>query len=104
MAIEALKNLDRGNRVVERCVSYLSQLSLAPLGSASSGLPSHDYSHETTHPGEANGSVGHGAPAVRVSNGFMAPRQMPMEIDLSEFMLDTDFDFFNRHMDVNQHY
>uniref|UniRef100_A0A0B7KLQ8 Zn(2)-C6 fungal-type domain-containing protein n=1 Tax=Bionectria ochroleuca TaxID=29856 RepID=A0A0B7KLQ8_BIOOC len=104
MAIEALQNLDRGNRVVERCVSYLSQLSLAPLGSASSGLPSHDYSHDTTHPGEANGSVGHGAPSVRVSNGFMAPRQMPMEIDLSEFMLDTDFDFFNRHMDVNQHY
>lgn len=31
MAIEALQNLDRGNRVVERCVSYLSQLSLAPL-------------------------------------------------------------------------
>ncbi|CAG9981191.1 unnamed protein product [Clonostachys byssicola] len=104
MAIEALQNLDRGNRVVERCVSYLSQLSLAPLGSASSDLPSHDYSHETTHPGEANGSIGHGAPTVRVSNGFMAPRQMPMEIDLSEFMLDTDFDFFNRNMDVNQHY
>ena len=29
MAIEALRNLDRGNRVVDRCVQYLSQLSLA---------------------------------------------------------------------------
>lgn len=33
MAIEALENLDRGNRVVERCVSYLSQLTLAPVNS-----------------------------------------------------------------------
>ncbi|KAL1909236.1 hypothetical protein Sste5344_004861 [Sporothrix stenoceras] len=31
MAIEALENLDRGNRVVERCVSYLSQLVLVPI-------------------------------------------------------------------------
>lgn len=28
MAIEALHNLDHGNRVIERCVQYLSQLSL----------------------------------------------------------------------------
>lgn len=33
MAIEALENLDRGNRVIERCVSYLSQLSTTSLGS-----------------------------------------------------------------------
>lgn len=33
MAIEALENLDRGNRVIERCVSYLSQLSITSLGS-----------------------------------------------------------------------
>lgn len=31
MAIEALENLDRGNRVVERCVSYLSQLTLMSI-------------------------------------------------------------------------
>jgi hypothetical protein len=31
MAIEALQNLDQGNRVVERCVSYLSQLNLLPI-------------------------------------------------------------------------
>lgn len=31
MAIEALNNLDRGNRVVERCVDYLSHLSFAIL-------------------------------------------------------------------------
>jgi hypothetical protein len=31
MAIDALQNLDRGNRSVERCVSYLSQLTIVPL-------------------------------------------------------------------------
>lgn len=31
MAIEALQNLDRGNRVVQRIVDYLSQLALAVL-------------------------------------------------------------------------
>lgn len=35
----------------------------------------------------------------------MAPtRQVPMEIDLNEFMLDTDLDFFSRHFDLNQQY
>lgn len=33
MAIDALQNLDRGNRSVERCVSYLSQLTIVPITS-----------------------------------------------------------------------
>lgn len=33
MAIEALQNLDRGNRLVDRCVSYLSQLTIFPMNS-----------------------------------------------------------------------
>lgn len=36
MAIEALQNLDRGNRVVERCVSYLSQLTVVSITSCRS--------------------------------------------------------------------
>ena len=36
MAIEALRNLDQGNRVVERCVDYLSQLTLLPIDSCES--------------------------------------------------------------------
>lgn len=39
MAIEALQNLDRGNRVVERCVSYLSQLTILPIISGKSRSP-----------------------------------------------------------------
>jgi hypothetical protein len=35
MAIEALSNLDRGNRVVERCVTYMMQLSIRPISSGS---------------------------------------------------------------------
>lgn len=33
MAIDALQNLDRGNRSVQRCVSYLSQLTIVPITS-----------------------------------------------------------------------
>ena len=33
MAIDALQNLDRGNRLVERCVCYLSQLTIVPIAS-----------------------------------------------------------------------
>ncbi|VUC26112.1 unnamed protein product [Clonostachys rosea] len=103
MAIEALQNLDRGNRVVERCVSYLSQLSLAPLNPASSSLASNGDGYHNTEQSLPNESAGHGA-SVRLPTSFMAPRQMPMEIDLSEFMLDTDLDFFHRQMDMNHHY
>lgn len=134
MAIEALENLDRGNRVVERCVSYLSQLVLVPInpgvgpggdntlqaggpqtgptmapdqyGHAQSqgqpgfpnGYPSHHghvHPHPHPHPmamGAAGGNGGAGA-------GVVLPRQpqqlLPMEIDLNEFMLDTDFDLLN---------
>ena len=40
MAIEALENLDRGNRVVERCVSYMSQLTLFPISASKLTHPS----------------------------------------------------------------
>lgn len=30
----------------------------------------------------------------------MAPRQVPIGIDLNEFMLDTDLDFFSRDFDI----
>ena len=33
MAIDALQNLDRGNRLLERCVCYLSQLTIVPIAS-----------------------------------------------------------------------
>ncbi|KIH93562.1 hypothetical protein SPBR_04074 [Sporothrix brasiliensis 5110] len=158
MAIEALENLDRGNRVVERCVSYLSQLVLVPVnpglggGGGDGSIPQHgphtghavpagqygaqnqsenhpqhdrqmqgqsqsqsqslgptgDLQGYPSHPGNMHphphpvamamgtgpggGPGGHGGASV-----FPRPPQqlLPMEIDLNEFMLDTDFDLLN---------
>ncbi|ERS94911.1 hypothetical protein HMPREF1624_08622 [Sporothrix schenckii ATCC 58251] len=164
MAIEALENLDRGNRVVERCVSYLSQLVLVPInpslggGGGNGGIPQggphtghavpagpygvqnpsethtqnesrmqgqsqsqsegqsqsqsqgptgyvqgypshpgnmHSHPHLMTMAmgtGPGGGPGGHGGASV-----FPRPPQqlLPMEIDLNEFMLDTDFDLLN---------
>ncbi|KAK3936611.1 hypothetical protein QBC46DRAFT_269289 [Diplogelasinospora grovesii] len=84
MAIEALRNLDRGNRVVERCVSYLSQLTLVPISSSmldGSAIP-------TPTPFNYH-------PAAAISDLAALPRQAPMDIDLNEFMLDTDLDLLN---------
>ncbi|CAK7204575.1 hypothetical protein SEUCBS139899_007333 [Sporothrix eucalyptigena] len=138
MAIEALENLDRGNRVVERCVSYLSQLVLVPINPSASvpfpganaagtggsnGLPpggtgpqqammngsmAYHYYGQGQHSGNAttnnyppphHGHVHPHAMAMGVGAGVVMPRQpqqlLPMEIDLNEFMLDTDFDLLN---------
>ncbi|KIW39315.1 hypothetical protein, variant [Exophiala oligosperma] len=97
MAIEALQNLDRGNRVVQRIVDYLSQLALAVL-SLSSGnvdattiLPSvNSYelfsstnNHQDLFP-------------LRSSHQTIGQKEVPMDIDLSEFTLETDLDWFTR--------
>lgn len=136
MAIEALENLDRGNRVVERCVSYLSQLLLVPINPGQqlatnenghsrnspqtgpamapdqygqhnqgqtqgpSGYPQgypphhgHVHAHQHPHTMAMSGSAAVG------NSGPVLPRQpqqlLPTEIDLNEFMLDTDFDLLN---------
>ena len=39
--------------------------------------------------------------SARVASLGTAPRQVSMEIDLNEFMLDTDFDFLSGHLDIN---
>ena len=88
MAIEALENLDRGNRQVERCVTYLSQLALQEDSS-------------TMHPTESSNSQLN--PLSRTSTSALAPWQVPMEIDLNEFMLDTDLDLFARNFNINSY-
>ncbi|CAK7216114.1 hypothetical protein SBRCBS47491_002722 [Sporothrix bragantina] len=141
MAIEALENLDRGNRVVERCVSYLSQLVLVPINPSASvpfpgasagsnngnaslapgagaqhfmmnGGSATSYPHYYGQPGQQSGNAtahayppphhGHVHPhamAMGSGTGVVMPRHpqqlLPMEIDLNEFMLDTDFDLLN---------
>ena len=123
MAIEALENLDRGNRVIKRCASYLSQLTLLPLtdgeihtylgapsittlanlsldiGQAdeSMALPDGQQSHRGSQARSAQEQP-------RLPGPGAAQRQVPMEIDLNEFMLDTDFDFLARHFDIGALY
>lgn len=45
-----------------------------------------------------------GEPMARTFNSSIAPRSVPMEIDLNEFMLDTDLDLFSRQFDLGQQY
>jgi hypothetical protein len=41
----------------------------------------------------------------RAMGSLIAPtRQVPVETDLNEFMLDTDLDYFSRYFDLNQRY
>src|ERR1700742_2581931 len=49
MALEALQNLDRGNRVVQRIVDYLSQLALAVLSLCESPFFPEPSSHTPPH-------------------------------------------------------
>ncbi|KIW29792.1 uncharacterized protein PV07_05580 [Cladophialophora immunda] len=103
MAIEALQNLDRGNRVVQRIVDYLSQLALAVLSmsshnlDASSILPS-----ANSYDPFASASNQQDLFPVRSSHQAIGQKELPMEIDLSEFTLDTDLDWFTRHFEPNR--
>ncbi|KIW21196.1 hypothetical protein PV08_01776 [Exophiala spinifera] len=97
MAIEALQKLDRGNRVVQRVVDYLSQLALAVLSLSSSNvdattiLPSASsydlFTSSSSHPDLLS---------LRSSHQAIGQKEFPMENDLSEFTLDTDLDWFTR--------
>ncbi|KAI6853580.1 hypothetical protein KC365_g15891 [Hortaea werneckii] len=106
MAIDALQNLDRGNRSVERCVSYLSQLTIGPITSLNDESTTSYSQHLLTRNGNTPAIVSApNGPSTRTMGSVMDPtRQVPMEIDLNEFMLDTDLDFFSRHFDLNQKY
>jgi hypothetical protein len=131
MAIDALQNLDRGNRSVERCVSYLSQLEIVPLVSCELAhyVPSYHRNkrmltrmearlddstmsygqHLLTRDSNTSAIIGAptagGSSTSRAMGSVIAPtRQVPVETDLNEFMLDTDLDFFGRCFDWNQQY
>lgn len=51
------------------------------------------------HNGNGTAANSHNALA-RIHNVGDAPRQVPMEIDLNEFMLDTDLDFLSKHFNI----
>lgn len=74
LALDALRHLDSGNSVIERCIEYLSQiLALTALGSNS----------------------GSRSPQQQQQQEWFNDRgdRFPDSIDLGEFMIDTDLDF-----------
>ncbi|KIX98660.1 uncharacterized protein Z520_05961 [Fonsecaea multimorphosa CBS 102226] len=104
MAIEALQNLDRGNRVVQRIVDYLSQLALAVFSLSSRNLDANSIL-PSVNSYDAFASAGNHPdllPTTRSSHQTIGQKEFPMEIDLSEFTLDTDLDWFTRHLEPNR--
>ncbi|RFU31829.1 hypothetical protein B7463_g4515, partial [Scytalidium lignicola] len=98
MAIEALQNLDRGNRVIERCAEYLSQLSSALMGPTCPSDMALSYGFL-----DNNHNASHGN-STNVLHQMQTPKQVPVESDLSEFMIDTDMDLVGKYFDVNRQY
>ncbi|UKZ96563.1 uncharacterized protein TrAFT101_011346 [Trichoderma asperellum] len=78
-AIEALRRLDSGNRVIERCVEYLSQLSLI-LNAMDRNESNPSNSRILNFP-------------VEHSSDIFQSSGLESYMDLGEFMVDGDFDF-----------
>lgn len=115
LAAEALRRLDSGNRVIERCAEYLSQLSLIL------NTPSHLHLHPNQPPVTGTGSVaGSGNGPGNNGNNNTSASYIPMapstdfptiqagdespllpNMDMGEFMMDCDLDFLGRVYSVN---
>lgn len=117
MAIEALRNLDRGNRVVDRCVQYLSQLSLILTSGTCFFAPLFcflDQLSKTTTVYQSDGMLNYGflnndfatseIDSASLSQRLQPLNQLPMDMDLSEFMINTDMDFLGRYYDVSRQF
>jgi hypothetical protein len=64
-------------------------------------IPEDDPAQSDHH----NGSMAHQSDMIaRTFQSSLAPRSVPMEIDLNEFMLDTDFDVFSRQFEISHQY
>lgn len=100
LAAEALQHLDSGNRVIERCVEYLSQLSMVLRSNSAysvrksgtfptvAALTRHlalgnELSSNQTYPSELASSMG-------------ANHDLWSNVDLGEFMIDDDLDLLGR--------
>jgi len=88
MAIMALRHLDRGNRVIIRCVECLSHLCSTHLSSFSSSRAETE-TLAGLHNGFPPGRDGFQTDVSVVSQP-LASREWPIDMDLNEFMLDTD--------------
>ncbi|KAK7887731.1 hypothetical protein LTR67_009634 [Exophiala xenobiotica] len=106
MAIEALQNLDRGNRVVQRITDYLSHLAVALSGLLPINIESNLNLGSITRY-DPSGAASHTSQTQQVQGGTsyqtlaQQPEIFPSDTDLSEFMLDADLDFLFRQFDAD---
>ncbi|KAJ5677468.1 transcriptional regulatory protein GAL4 [Penicillium maclennaniae] len=95
LAADALRRLDSGNPVIERCVEYLSQLSMILKAAKNAALSE-----------PLNLQIGPALQAPMSSTEFASPQPAnhPMwsNMDLGEFMMDNDLDLLGRMFNFNQ--
>lgn len=114
LAADALRRLDSGNRVIERCVEYLSQLSMILKSSSKHCLSSFvawcqktRYSHSNVALDESSGLRPDSLPMMPMySSEFTsssgADHAAWSDVDLGEFMMDNDLDFLGRIFNLSQ--
>jgi hypothetical protein len=111
-AVDALMLLDNGNRMVERCASFLDRLGqllsslsrsspiLHDLATITDTYPASHSLNSLTYPSVLPEGVTPGIPLFQ-GNGMPIPPQMnlqqqsPLGMDLGEFMMESDLDFLN---------
>lgn len=112
LAADALRHLDSGNSVIERCVEYLTQLSMILKATSKIqilfmpglGRPclliDDTASDETTSLNNfANMQVPFNAPPIFPADHINDP--VWSNVDLGEFMTDNDLDFLGRMFNFN---
>ncbi|KAL1866395.1 hypothetical protein Plec18167_009063 [Paecilomyces lecythidis] len=103
IAVEALKRLDSGNRVIERCVEYLSQLSVVLVALTSNGpIPNTVANMYPPSYGPHLSSTPTSQNLSHMGGRYNFTNQSPVGVDLGEFMIDSDLDFLGRLFDLNR--
>ncbi|KAJ5663727.1 transcriptional regulatory protein GAL4 [Penicillium longicatenatum] len=92
LAADALRHLDSGNLVIERCVEYLAQLSMI-LNATTSGEASHPHAPVGPH-------IPLPVPEILSTHDTDDP--IWPNVDLGEFMMDNDLDLLGRMFNFSQ--
>ncbi|CRG88732.1 Quinic acid utilization activator [Talaromyces islandicus] len=104
LAVDALRRLDSGNHVIERCVEYLSQIALAlaaldsnPTSGNSIPITTLTSNNTSAYPDTIVPSSSHMVPFnTSHHHQQFSLSQSPVSVDLGEFMIDSDFDFLGK--------
>ncbi|KAJ9377612.1 transcriptional regulator family: Fungal Specific TF [Paecilomyces variotii] len=103
IAVDALKRLDSGNRVIERCVEYLSQISVVLMALTSNGpIPNTSSGMYPPSYGPNLGATPTSQSMSNMPGRYNFNNQSPVGVDLGEFMIDSDLDFLGKLFDLNR--